>query len=68
MLQTKVDEWHFEFGLCGQNGESITQSECDQLLDVIIDWAEHRGYCIGGGFRPFGESDHRSPGSVSNNA
>jgi hypothetical protein len=50
-------EWHFDFGLCGQDGSSVAESDCDELLDLIIDWAEQRRLCIGGGFRPFEESE-----------
>jgi hypothetical protein len=57
MPSTRLEEWHFDFGLCAQDGNSIAHSECDELLDLIIDWAEQHGYGIGGGFRPFGESD-----------
>jgi hypothetical protein len=57
MTETKLEEWHFDFGLCSQDEKLIAQSECDELLDVIIDWAEQRGYGIGGGFRPFEQTD-----------
>jgi hypothetical protein len=57
MTETKLEEWHFDFGLCSQNTNLVSQSDCDELLDVIIDWAEQHGFCIGGGFRPFDESD-----------
>jgi hypothetical protein len=57
MTETQLAEWHFDFGLCGQDGKLIAQSDCDQLQDVIIDWAEEHGYCIGGGFRQFSDSD-----------
>jgi hypothetical protein len=57
MSEAELQEWHFEFGLTARDEKLISQSECDQLLDVIIDWAEQHGYCIGGGFGPFDESD-----------
>ena len=57
MSETKLEEWHFDFGLCGQDTKLVSQSDCEQLLDIIIDWAEEHGYGIGGGFRPFTESD-----------
>ena len=55
--ETKLEEWHFDFGLSAQDWKPISQSECDELLDVIIDWAEEHGFAIGGGFRPFDDSD-----------
>jgi hypothetical protein len=57
MSEARLEEWHFDFGLYRQDGKLVAQSECDQLLDVIIDWAEEHGYCIGGGFAPFAESE-----------
>jgi hypothetical protein len=57
MSETKLQEWHFDFGLCGQDEKLVAQCDCDQLLDMIIDWAEEHGYCIGGGFAPFAEAD-----------
>jgi hypothetical protein len=57
MTETRLEEWHFEFGLCGQDNRLIAQSDCEELLDVIIDWAEQHGYCIGGGFGPFADSE-----------
>jgi hypothetical protein len=57
MSQTELEEWHFDFGLCGQHAKLVPQSDCEQFLDMIIDWAEGHGYCIGGSFRVFAESD-----------
>lgn len=57
MPHRKLEEWHFDFGLFAQDRNPVPQSDCDQLMDVIIDWAEQHGYCIGGGFRPFDKSD-----------
>lgn len=57
MSETILKEWHFDFGLCSLGENLISQSDCDQLLDLIIDWAEAHGYGIGGGFRPFEEVD-----------
>jgi hypothetical protein len=57
MPETNLEEWHFDFGLCGQDAKFVSQSDCEQLLDIIIDWAEEHGYSIGGGFGPFAESD-----------
>ena len=55
--ESNLEEWHFDFGLSGQEGNLVAQSDCEQLLDLIIDWAEQHGYCIGGGFHPFEGSD-----------
>lgn len=57
MSETKLDEWHFDFGLCSTDGKLVANSDCEQLLDLIIDWAKEHGFCIGGGFGPFAESD-----------
>ena len=57
MSKTSFQEWHFEFGLSSQEGKLVPQSDCDQLLDLIIDWAEEHGYCIGGGFGPCNEPE-----------
>ena len=53
----ELDEWHFDFGLCTPDDSLIPASKCDELLDLIIDWAEKNGYGIGGGFRAFAETD-----------
>ena len=57
MSITELEEWHFDFGLCSQENGLVAQSDCEQLLGVIIDWAEQHGYCIGGSFGPFVEPD-----------
>ena len=57
MPDTKLEEWHFDFGLYSQDRSPVAQSHCDELLDVIIGWAEQHGFCIGGGFGPFSEPD-----------
>lgn len=45
-------EWHFDFGLA-TDGQLVSESDCDELLEAIINWAVARGFMIGGGFRPF---------------
>jgi hypothetical protein len=57
MSETILQVWHFDFGVSGQDGQMIAQSDCDQLLDIIIDWAEEHGLCIGGGFAPYDDSN-----------
>ena len=54
----ELAEWEFRFGLCGNEmGQMIPRSKCDELLDVIIEWAEANDLGIGGGFRPFKADD-----------
>jgi hypothetical protein len=57
MSDTKLEEWHFDFGLCGPDGKLVPQSDCAQLLEVIVDWAEEHGFHVGGGYGPFAEPD-----------
>lgn len=57
MAERALEEWNFSFGLCAQNAGEIPLSKCDELLDLIIAWAEKHGYGVGGGFRPFTEAD-----------
>jgi hypothetical protein len=52
-----LDEWHFDFGLCTPDSSLIPESKCEELLDLIVDWAEQNGYGVGGGYRPFADSD-----------
>ena len=57
MDEQRLEEWDFHFGLCAQEAGVIPESKCDELLDMIIDWAEKHGYGVGGGFRPFPDID-----------
>jgi len=45
----------FDFGLINQEGEDVPYEDAEELLDLMIDWAEKRGYGIGGGFRASSE-------------
>jgi hypothetical protein len=54
---SELVEWHFNFGLSTPDSSLIPESKCDELLDLIIDWAEQHGYGVGGGYRPFTDSD-----------
>ncbi len=57
MDEQQLEEWEFSFGLCAQVEGLIPSSKCNELLDLIVDWAEKNGFGIGGGFGPFSESD-----------
>lgn len=46
-------EWHFDFGLTCMGGREVSDLECDELLEHIIDWAAERGLHVGGYFGPF---------------
>ena len=55
---SKAKDWHFDFGLAPQQAlQTIPYSDAEELMEVIISWAEGKGYGVGGGFRPFDESD-----------
>ena len=50
--------WHFDFGLSAKNdGKLVSEKECQELIDAIIDHVEANGLCIGGGFRPYAEEE-----------
>lgn len=52
-FQTPQTDWEFAFVLNNQMTEAkIPPQKCEELLDVIIDWAEKNGYGIGGSFGP----------------
>jgi hypothetical protein len=58
MSNRKLIEWHFDFGLCAtKSNQFIPDSKCDELLDIIIEWAEKNDYGIGGGYREFTEDE-----------
>lgn len=49
-----LTEWSFHFGLCGnETGQLIPRTKCEELLDLIIEWAESNDLGIGGGYGPF---------------
>jgi hypothetical protein len=51
-------EWEFRFELCGNTtGQLIPRSKCDELLDLIVAWAESNNLGIGGGYAPFTADD-----------
>jgi hypothetical protein len=55
MNETSLEEWEFTFGLCSQDERRIPSSKCDELLDLVINWAEKNECGIGGGYHPFAE-------------
>lgn len=62
--ESSRDEWHFDFGLCATRaGQLIPDSHCEELLELIVRWAEEKSYGVGGGFREFTdeEKDPSSP-------
>jgi hypothetical protein len=56
MSEKELNEWHFDFGLCvTRPDQSIPESKCDELFDIIIEWAENNHLGVGGGYREFKE-------------
>ncbi len=54
--------WLFDFALESESGEPVSSNVPDELMDVIIDWAEKRDLQVGGGFRaPRPEELERGP-------
>lgn len=44
-------EWSFQFILQSSDGESpVPEARCNELLDLIIAWAELSQLAIGGGY------------------
>ena len=61
MKEEYQEEWLFKFGLVNQESrEPISYKQAEDLFKYITEWAEDRGYGIGGGFRAFTE-DERKP-------
>jgi len=54
MNEKKRDEWHFDFGLCATKSKQfISESQCNELLDLIVRWAENNDLSVGGGYRGY---------------
>ena len=54
MSEKELDEWKFAFGLSvTKTNQAIPISKCDELLDLIIKWAETNELEVGGGFKEF---------------
>lgn len=53
-----LDEWNFSFGLMSSGAVvDISTEDCDELMNLVIDWAEKKGYGIGGGYREFTDAE-----------
>jgi hypothetical protein len=53
MIEKQYKEWLFEFGLYHPDGRAeISESDCCELMDLIIEWAESKALRIGGGYGP----------------
>ncbi len=50
MRDEKQIVWMFRFGLEREDGQTIGAAGPEELLDVIIKWAEDNDYQIGGGY------------------
>ena len=58
MNEKNIDEWKFSFGLCvTKTNETIPRSKCDELLDLIIQWAETNNLGVGGGYQEFNKEE-----------
>jgi len=58
MNEINLNEWHFDFGLCAtKSNQLIPISKCEELLDLIIEWAEKNELGVGGGYREFTEDE-----------
>ena len=58
MQERKLTEWHFDFGLCATSPDQlISDVKCEELLNLIIEWAENNDLGIGGGYREYTEQD-----------
>ncbi|MBW3542572.1 MAG: hypothetical protein KY476_20100 [Planctomycetes bacterium] len=44
--------WLFDFALESETGEPVAAERAEQLLDMIVAWAEERQLQVGGGYRP----------------
>jgi len=54
MNNKKLNEWHFDFGLYATNpNQLIPDSKCEELLDLIVEWAEKNELEVGGGYREY---------------
>ncbi len=55
-----LQEWRFRFGLCAtRDGQLISRSKCDELMDVIVNWAEANDLGVGGGYRGFSDEEKK---------
>ena len=57
MNQVENNEWHFDFGLCATRpDQTVSSAQCEELLNLIVQWAEKNNLGIGGGFREYDEN------------
>jgi len=50
MSLSEEEMWSFNFAVVSNNDSRVPHTDCMDLLDLIIDWAEARDLSIGGGF------------------
>ena len=53
----ELEEWCFHFGLSSQRNHLVPIEMATELMETIIQWAEANGCYVGGGFRPYRESE-----------
>ena len=52
MKNKKLNEWKFDFFLCVTKADQmISNSQCEELLDIIREWAEEKKLGVVGGYR-----------------
>ena len=47
----KEEVWLFNFALEGEALGKIERKKAEELMEVIIEWAENNGCQVGGGYR-----------------
>ena len=56
MRNEAEEEWHFDFGLCiTKENQIVPRHQCEELLDLIMEWAESKDLGVGGGYRKFSQ-------------
>jgi hypothetical protein len=56
-----LEEWAFEFGLCANKPHQlVAYAKAEELMNLIVRWAEDNDLGIGGGFRRY-DPDELSP-------
>ena len=48
--QSCEKEWHFDFGIYANDDCCIDAAKCEELMDMIVKWAEEHDMSCGGGF------------------
>ena len=51
MINKSEEVWLFNFALESEDGNKLERNKANDLMDVIIQWAEKNGCQIGGGYR-----------------